>query len=761
MASTTKKGSRTTKSKPRRLAVKTSQPKQAQNIQSLKRALDESLVREAATSDILRMIASSPANLQSVLDGIAERAAKLCAAENASIFRVDDNFLRVAAQFGRVPMAYPLGGGPIIDRGAVNSRVVMDRQTIHVKDLAAAEAEFPLEKDRGIAMGIRTMLATPLLRDGVAIGTLAIRRTEVRPFTDTQVKLLKSFADQAVIAIENTRLFEELTQKTADLETTNSELREALEQQTATSEILRVIASSPTDIQPVLDAVTESAVKLAGAKQGHIRQYDGEFLRLVASYGESPEQLEVFQAPVRPRPESRSGRAFLERKPIHTLDAQVERHTMAAQTGARTALAVPLLREDSPIGVFTIWRDVVEPFTDRQIELVKTFADQAVVAIENVRLFKEIQERNAELREALEHQTATSEVLGIISRSPTDVQPVLDAIVESAARVCGVDDVLLRLREGDVTVPRAHFGSMPVTRPEASIDEPQFRWMREHGALHIPDVREQNDFPTFGTFSGSRTYLMVPLRQQGELIGNLAARRTEVHPFTSAQIKLLETFADQAVIAIENVRLFQELKESLEQQTATSGILGVIANSPTDIRPVLDAVAESAARVCGSYDAVIRLLEGNILRLAAHYGPVEPGYGLERPLGGAVGKAVLERKTIQIPDTQAESEGLLDNAPIGRNEVVRTLLVTPLLREGTAIGVINIRRIEVKPFTDKQVALLETFADQAVIAIENVRLFRELQERNAELREALEHQTATSEVLGIISRSPTDVQPVL
>ena len=249
----------------------------------------------------------------------------------------------------------------------------------------------------------------------------------------------------------------------------------------------------------MLDAVTESAVKLAGAKRGHIRQYDGEFLRLVASYGESPEQLAVFQTPVRPRAESRSGRAFLERKPIHDVDAQVERHPMAAQTGARTALAVPLLREDTSIGVFTIWRDVVEPFTDRQIELVKTFADQAVVAIENVGLFKEIQERNAELREALEHQTATSEVLGIISRSPTDVQPVLDAIVESAARVCGIDDVVLRLREGDVMVPRAHFGPIPIGRGEISIDEPQYRWMREHGALHVPDVRAQNEFPTMGS----------------------------------------------------------------------------------------------------------------------------------------------------------------------------------------------------------------------------------------------------------------------
>ena len=241
-----------------------------------------------------------------------------------------------------------------------------------------------------------------------------------------------------------------------------------------------------------------------------------------------------------------------------------------------------------------------------------------MIAIENVRLFKEMQERNAELREALEHQTATAEVLGIISRSPTDVQPVLDAIVESAARVCGIDDVLLRLREDNMMVSRAHFGPIPSQRFEISIDEPQVRWMREHGTLHIPDVRAQNDFPMMGVVGGFRTFLAAPLGQQEELVGLLNARRTEVRPFTPAQIKLLETFADQAVIAIENVRLFNELKEWLEQQTATSEILRVIASSPTAIQPVLDVIAGNAARICGASDVSIIRVEDDAYRVVAH-----------------------------------------------------------------------------------------------------------------------------------------------
>ncbi|HEX6172506.1 MAG TPA: GAF domain-containing protein, partial [Candidatus Binatia bacterium] len=553
-------------------------------LQARDRDLGESLEQQSGTSDILRMIARASGDLQSVLDAIAESAARLCSADDAIVWRVSDNVLVLAAHFGPIPTVVVEGGGHVIDRDTPAGRAVVDGQTTHVHDLVAAASDFPRAKTRGIAVGVRTALAAPLLREGNVIGAIHIRRTEVCPFSEKQIKLLE------------------------------------------------------------------------------------------------------------------------------------------------------------------------------------TFADQAVVAIENVRLFGELGERNAELREALEHQTATSEVLGIISRSPTDVQPVLDAIVESAARVCGIDDVVLRLHEGNSAVTRAHFGPIPIGRVEISSDDPRFDWMREYGTLHIPDVLDQNDFPMLGSSGRWRTFLAAPLRQQGEVIGSLGARRIEARPFTHAQIKLLETFASQAVIALENVRLFQELKEALEQQTATSEILGVIASSPTDIQPVLDTIAESAARVCNANDASIRLVEGNMLRLAAHHGPIPFFAVSELPIDrdSMAGRALIERQIIHIEDLLSiVATEFPRTQSFTEQEGTRTALVVPLMREDVPIGTILIRRTEVCPFADKQIALLKTFAAQAVIAIENVRLFKELQERNAELREALEHQTATSEVLGIISRSPTDVQPVL
>src|SRR5262247_1590006 len=404
---------------PQPLSLKELNAKLSQEVKELRRERDESLEREAATSDILRMIARSPIDIQPVLDAIAERAARLCDAEDAAIFRLDGNFLRLAAHFGPIPMADAVGESFVIDRDTPASRAIADRQTIHVHDLRAAETEFPGAKTRGIALGVRTVLSTPLLREGIAIETIHIRRREMHPFSDRQIKVLETFADQAVIAIENARLFQELTHKTADLEITNSELRESLEQQTATSEILGVIASSPTDIQPVFDTIAESSMRLCGALFSSVYRYDGELIHMVAHRNYPPAALELSQRlfPTRPSRRLFTGRAILERAVVNVPDVQhdLEWHSGADRddvmrldqevklyhggSGFRSVLSVPILRGDRPIGAITIWHAEVGPFTDKHVTLLKTFADQAVIAIENVRLFNE-------LKESLEQQTA-------------------------------------------------------------------------------------------------------------------------------------------------------------------------------------------------------------------------------------------------------------------------------------------------------------------------------------------------------------------
>ncbi len=351
---------------------------------------------------------------------------------------------------------------------------------------------------------------------------------------------------------------------------------------------------------------------------------------------------------------------------------------------------------------------------------------------------------NSELREALEQQTATSEILRVIASSPTDIQPVLDVVAENAARLCEADDAQILRLEGDVLRRAASHGSRQTaeTRP-VSREIAAGRAVIDRQTVHVHDIRAADDqgFRDGAAFGigESRTLLAVPLLREGVSIGAIRIRRFQVQPFLDSQIALLKTFADQAVIAIENVRLFQELKESLEQQTATSEILGVIASSPTDIQPVLNTVAETAARLCEAIDVMVLRVDGEILRLVAHHGPIPAGdVSLHR--GTLGGRTVIERRLFHIRDLQTEIDEFPEGSALARERGHRTTLSVPLLRENVAIGNIQVRRDEVRPFSDQQISLLQTFADQAVIAIENVRLFQEL-------KESLEQQTATSEIL--------------
>ena len=583
-----KKGSQRTKVKPRRAVVKAPRSKKAQTIAEVRRELAESLQRENATNDTLRMIATATGDLQQLLDAIAESAARLCNSIDAQILSLDDQGHRAVASYGPISVT-PRQERVPLDRGSVAGRSMLDRQTIHVHDiLNTPVSEYPRAREFAQRHGNRTVLSTPLLRRGVPIGAILLRRIEARPFTERQIKLLETFADQAVIAIENARLLQELTVKSTELESSNSELREALEQQTATSEILSVIASSPTDIQPVLNAVTENAARLCGASDAQIRLVDRDRLEHVASYGTMPatKNRAISAGFV-------GGRAIIERRTIHVHDIEEVRETEYPETPIhgnrnRSVLAVPLMREGSPIGVINIRRLEVRPFTDKQISLLEIFADQAVIAIENVRLFKELDARNRDLTEALEQQTATGEVLRVIASSPTELQPVLDTLLANAVKLSGAKQGHIRRSDGEFLRVVAHYNENPEriavleSNPlplNSNIAAAQAFLQRKPIQLLDTQVEAQG-FHLLARQTGVRTLLTVPLLREGAGIGTITIWRDFVEPFSERQIELVKSFADQAVIAIENVRLFQELEarnhdltEALEQQTATSKIL--------------------------------------------------------------------------------------------------------------------------------------------------------------------------------------------
>ncbi|HEY2996109.1 MAG TPA: GAF domain-containing protein [Methylomirabilota bacterium] len=759
-----------------------------QKVEDRTRELSESLEQQTATAEILRVISSSPTTVEPIFDAIVRSAQRLCRGKFSSLFRLDGGLVHYVVTTEPAPEVEAemrrLFPRPA-DTSFIIGRAIVERTVMNVADMETDPRANPsIGPVAARIRHFRAMLVVPMLREGQPIGVLTVARSEPGAFVDKDIALMKIFADQAVIAIENVRLFKEL-------EARNTDLGESLERQTATAEILRVISSSPTDVHPVFEAILANATRLCAAERGIVFYYDGRAFHAAACRGLSPEAEAYFRDPARPEPTPASGlgRMLASRRPVQIEDITDDdafragdplRMRTVRLLGARTAVWLPLLKGDEVIGAMTIYRQEVRRFTDKQIELVQTFADQAVIAIENVRLFKELEARNAALTESLDQQTATSEILRVISSSPTGVQPVLDAVAENAARVCGAIDALIVLVAGDVLRRVAHFGALPLVYPAVrplTRHSISGRAMLEARTIHIADVLdpavavEYPENPTTAGNVGWRTHLTVPLIREGVAIGAITIRRGEVRPFTDKQVALLRTFADQAVIAIENVRLFKELEarnaaliEALDQQTATADILKVISGSPTDIEPVLESVVESAARLCEALDVSIFRVEGSRMRLAIHRGPLDAAevgsYTIAIDPGSVNGRAVLERRTVHVTDLQAETDLYPAGSARARQLGWHTILTAPLLREDTAIGVIVLRRAEIRPFADKQIALLETFADQAVIAIENVRLFKELQSKNAALGEALEQQTATGEILRAISGSPTDVQPV-
>jgi signal transduction histidine kinase len=572
----------------------------------------EALEQQTATSEILRVIASSPTDLQAVLDAVAERAARLCEATDVLIHRVDGQMLPIAASVGAFAATYPAGERFPLTRGSVVGRAVMERKTIHVHDLAAeSDDEFPVAKEFQRRHGHRTVLTTPLMREGVPLGAIWIRRTEVRPFTEKQIKLLETFADQAVIAIENVRLFKELEEKNRALTEAHAQVTESLEQQTATAEILRVISGSRDNLTPVFDSILDSATRLCEAQLGTLFLFDGDAFEMVAARGAPSEWVERFGRMTRPGPKTGLGRLLVERGPIHIHDVRADaayeegdpvRRATVELLGARTFLAIPLLREGVVVGAVVIYRAEVRPFDDKQITLVRTFADQAVIAIENVRLFTELQARTAELTQSVNQLTALGEISQAVS-STLDVETVLQTIVSRASQLAGADGCAI-YEYDDVTeafhIRATHnldpalvetLRGTPLRKGEGTMGRAaETREPTQVADIAAPGAYQSHIRETL-LGAGYRALLSVPLLREGEVIGSLSLNRHAPGEFPPEVIDVLKTFATQSALAIQNARLFREIADKSRQLEAASQHKSeFLANMSHELRTPLNAI---------------------------------------------------------------------------------------------------------------------------------------------------------------------------
>ena len=712
------------------------------------------LERQTAISDVLDAINNSAFDLERVLTTMIEKAMHLCAADNGSVVQVEGDAARMVAVAGppehvRLNREALLGRLIAKDRATLTGRVLLSGETVQITDMLA-DSEYLGFSNKKISktIGDRTALGVPLLRNGVVSGAILLRRQRVAPFTPTEVSLVEAFAAQAAIAIENARLF--------------NETKGALERQTATSEVLKSISGTAFDVDRVLDNVIAHASRLTDADSGFIYQVEGDVLQMRAAIGERAQLMREWQQehPIRTdHLGSSTGRAFAQLRTIHIPDVDADPTYTYADAkrlgGFRTLLSVPLIRADKAIGVIALWRTEARPFTPEQIGLVESFADQAVIAIENARLF-------GETRESLERQTATAELLKVISQSTSDLQPVFETIATTVVRLCDADYATFwRPVEGGFAVvagtfPTPEFETLLRSRVVvASRGSITGRAAYERRVVHLPDVLEDPDIeyrdsPNPG---GARSALGVPILRGDEVVGLIGIGRNEVRPFSESEIALVQTFADQALIAIENVRLFNETTEALERQTAIGDILRVISSSPTDIQPVLDAIAASAAKFAGAEDVSVLIIRGSDAIASAHVGPIEMAGSVPIDAGSVTGRAILERRVVNVADVRADDAYPRSKDISLSEDGQRTVLAAPLLRKGLVIGAIVLRRREPRAFTDRQIELVQTFADQAAIALANTRLFKETQE-------ALERQTATSELLAAMSESAFDLKPV-
>jgi GAF domain-containing protein len=753
--------------------IQEARPKKPANrdeVAALRHELAEGHQREAATAEVLKTISRSSFDLQAVLDTLIESAAKLCEAEAAAIARQFASVYKPVATYGQAGDDKAFSARTTIrpTRGSALGRAVIDCRAAHIADVLADPEYDSWENQR--SLGFRTILAVPLLRERMPIGVIILIRKTVRPFTEKQIELVTTFADQAVIAIENARLLNELQQRTDDLTV-------ALEHQTATSEILSSISGSITDTKPVFEAIVRNLRRLFGTRFAMVQLLHNGMVHLAAAGDEAEFETLTRQYPRPLDQNSGGGLAMLSKRVVQFAPVLTDptapptTRRFALELGFNSVIFAPMIREDKVIGAVGTARPSSERFNDRQVALIKTFADQAVIAIENVRLFDEVQTRTKELTESLEQQTATSEVLQVISSSPGELEPVFGTMLANAKRICEAKFSNLFLCEGTAFRAVAWHGDPgyvaslrrePLVDTRDNPESPLARLYETKQIVHVADLRTELAYKAgfvplamLVDRGGARTLLIMPMLKEGELVGAISIYRQEVRPFTDKQIDLVRNFAKQAVIAIENTRLLNELRESLQQQTATSEVLQVISSSPGELGPVFEAMLANATQLCEANFGNLFLYKDDGLRVVASHN-VPPAFAEARrrgpfypPPGSGIWEAIATKQTVHLADLAA-ARSYLERHPAAVEAVelggVRTFLAVPMLRDSELVGMIVIYRQEVRLFTTKQIELVTNFARQAIIAIENVRLLNELRARTTDLARSVEELRALGDV---------------
>ncbi len=769
-------------------------------------AFAERIDHQAATIDVLKEMSASPGDAQPVFDLICRQAEALLGVQAVTLFEYDGRLVHMrtnprheqmvgGAAFAAYKSAFPM----VPHRGSMTCRAILDGTMVHIRDVTAEPGLSNTVRE----LGHKTQVTIPLLRNGHAIGAITTASMQVDGISDTQIELLKTFAEQAVIAIGSAETFRALQERTAALAQRNSEYGEQIEHQSATIDVLKEMSASPGDPQPVFDLIVRRATKVCNSPAVILFEYDGALVHIrsghsAAAFSE-PGSMEAFnrQFPMPPHRGSISCRAILDREIVHIRDMLADPALLGTVRGLghRSQLSVPLLRDGIAIGAITTAADAPGGFSDSQVELLKTFAEQAVIAIGSAQTYRALQERtaalaqrNSEFGEKIEHQSATIDVLKAMSASPGDPQPVFDLIVERARDICdaygaGVwefDGSLIHFRAGtgtsdDPEVKRAMEAMYPMV---PSRDWHVGRTILDKRLTRFDDYDASDLNPALRGLT-AKSAVMVPLMRGDAVIGVVGIGSRERGGFSDSQIELLNTFAEQAVIAIASAETYRALQErtaalaqrnsefgeQIEQQAATIDVLKVMSSTPDDTQPVFEQIVRRARELCNGYWVALLEYDGQLIHLRAETvgemnSDVYTKYRALWPMvprrDSMVSRAILDKELLHIRNFD-EVPWLLQAV---RDTGPKSNLVIPLLRDGQAIGAITLSAIEPGGFTDSQVALLQTFAEQAVIAITSVANFRALRERTEALARSVAELQALEEVLRAVNSS-LDLNTVL